>query len=98
MLEDLLNRKLVNISGKIMAVVVTVFMSLGAMMYNDNKNKISVLEERVSNLVYDKVSRSELREDLQQLRLQNEANKADIISRQESMKKDILDRLRLLDR
>lgn len=95
-MEEILNKKLVHISGKILAVVVTIFLSIGAMLYNDNKNRINVLETRVSSLVYDKVSRTELREDLQQLRLQNEANKIDIIARQESMKKDILDRLKFI--
>lgn len=95
-MEDVLNRKLVGISSKVIAIAATVLMSLATMLYNDNKNRIEILEGRVSALVYDKVSRSELREDLHQLRMQNEANKADIIARQESMKRDILDRLKLV--
>lgn len=95
-MEDILNKRLTQISGKVIAIAVSIFISIGAVLYNDFNSRIGVLENRVSGLVYDKVSRSELKEDLHQLRLQNEANKLDIIARQEAMKEDILDRLQML--
>lgn len=95
-MQDLLNSKLNHISGKVLAVLFTILLSISAMLYSDGTNRITILEDRVSNLVYDKVSRSELKDDLNQLRLQNERNKSDILARQESMKEDILARLELM--
>ena len=46
-------------------------------------NRIQVVEDRVSHLYQDKVSRQELKEEMAIIRSQNEQNKQDIISRLE---------------
>lgn len=71
---------------------------MGMSWYNttESKDRIKALEERVSFLYQDKVSRAEFREEMTQVRLQIEATKSDIVSRQDSMKFDILGRLDLI--
>lgn len=93
---EVLNDKISKISGKILTVVFSVIVAIVSMMYNDAKTRITTLEDRVSFLYQDKVSRAEFKEEMNQLRLQNEGMKSDILTRQESMKSDILARLDLL--
>lgn len=95
MSEAVVDKKFNAIAGKIIAVGLSVLLTVGGVMYSDMKARLNVLEERVSFLYQDKVSRAEFREEMNQLRTQNEANKTDILSRQESMKLDILARLDL---
>jgi hypothetical protein len=64
--------------------------------YNDTNDRIRGIEERVSFLYQDKVSRAEFREEMTQMRLQIEGTKSDIIARQEATKTDILARLDLI--
>ena len=90
------SRKLNKIIGYVATFCVTLVFSLAASMYNDLKTRTNTLEERVSYLYTDKVSRSELNEAIQQLRMQNEANKADIINQQRLLRDDILGRISIL--
>ena len=90
------SRKLNKIIGYVATFCVTLVFSLAASMYNDLKTRTNTLEERVSYLYTDKVSRSELNEAIQQLRMQNEANKADIINQQRLVRDDILGRISIL--
>lgn len=95
MTEHIVDKKFNSIYGKIIAVAVSLALSIGGFMYNDLKSRTAVLEEKVSFLYQDKVSRAEFREEMNQLRMQNDANKADILSRQETTKQDILARMDL---
>lgn len=88
-----INGVLNNIYTKILAFAVTAILTLTGMLYKDTRDKIDMLEGRVAVLFQDKVSRAEFKEELNQLRLQNESNKIDIINRQESVKNDILARI-----
>lgn len=88
--------KLNNWVGKVASFAIAVVVGIAGIMYNDIKQRTTTLEERVSFLYQDKVSRAEFREEMIQLRQQNDANKTDIIARQETMKSDILARFDLL--
>ena len=82
--------------GKVATFAIALLFTVGGIMYNDMKTRTAALEERVSFLFQDKVSRAEFKEEMTQLRIQNEANKTDILARQETMKSDILARIDLL--
>lgn len=88
-----INGVLNHIYTKLLAFSVTAILTLTGMLYKDTKDKIDVLETRVSALFQEKVSRAEFKEEINQLRIQNETNKLDIINRQESVKNDILARI-----
>lgn len=76
-------------------IIGVVVMILGG-LYNAAVDRITVTEERVSFLYQDKVSRAELREVAEGLRIQNDSNKKEILSQQEGLKQDILSRLDLI--
>lgn len=80
----------------IAAYATAIVIGFGLWSYNDTKDRIKGIEERVSFLYQDKVSRAEFREEMTQMRLQIEATKSDIIARQEATKSDILARLDLM--
>lgn len=63
--------------------IVTILISIGGTMYTKMDNKIEVLEDRVSHLYQDKVSRAELREEMALLRNSQALMKDDIIQRLE---------------
>lgn len=90
------DEKISKIINKVAVGAITIIFTISGIMYSDAKQRITMLEERVSFLYQDKVSRAEFREEMSQLRLQNDANKSDIISRQESLKSDILARIDLI--
>ena len=94
-MSETIDKKFNNIYGKIIGVAVSLALTIGGFMYSDMKARVTVLEEKVSFLYQDKVSRAEFREEMNQIRMQNEANKTDILSRQESTKSDILARMDL---
>lgn len=73
-------------------IVGIVVMILGS-IYTGTTDRITSIEEKVSFLVQDKVSREELRSVTQDLRVQMDTVKTDIMSQQHSMKSDILSRL-----
>lgn len=50
-------------------------------MYTDMRTRVTTLEDRVSFLYQDKISRAEFREEIGQVRLQLEGTKSDILSR-----------------
>jgi hypothetical protein len=89
---DRLQRIITIIAGYAIAIILVV----SWYNYTDTKDRIRGIEERVSFLYQDKVSRAEFREEMTQMRLQVEATKTDIIARQESTKSDILARIDLL--
>lgn len=82
--------------GKVASWAVAVVICVAGVMYTDAKQRITTLEDRVSFLYQDKVSRAEFREEMGQVRLQIEATKSDILARQETSKADILARIDLL--
>lgn len=85
-------------SGKVITVAVTIIISIMSMLYTDMKTRVGSLEERTTFILQDKVSRAEFKDEMTQMRLQIEGIKTDIITRQQSMKKDILDRLDLMQK
>lgn len=94
--KSTVDERLFGISSKILAGLLTIIFTVGGIMYTDSKQRITTLEDKVSFLYQDKVSRAEFREEMSQIRIQNDANKSDIIARQESMKSDIIARINLL--
>lgn len=94
--NDNFNKWWENTSGKIIAGAIAIIVSIGTMMYTDTKQRVTLLEDKVSFLYSDKVSRAEFREEMVQLRLQNDANKSDIIARQDALKSDILQRMDMI--
>lgn len=82
--------------GKIVGTTIAIILSIGGMLYSDTRQDIKSLEERVAFLYVDKVSRQELKEELNQLRMQNDANKSDIIARQDILRNDVLQRIDML--
>jgi hypothetical protein len=89
---DRLQRIITIIAGYAIAIILAV----SWYNYTDTKDRIRGIEERVSFLYQDKVSRAEFREEMTQMRLQIEATKTDIIAIQEATKSDILARIDLL--
>ena len=89
---DRLQRIITIVAGYAIAIILAV----SWYNYTDTKDRIRGIEERVSFLYQDKVSRAEFREEMTQMRLQIEATKTDIIARQEATKSDILARIDLL--
>lgn len=79
--------------GRVAAFSITVVVAIAGMIYKDTSNRVANVEERVNYLFMDKISRAEFKEEINQLRVQNEANKADILSRQNSVREDIIARL-----
>lgn len=70
---------------KFAVYIVGVLISIGGFFYTKMDNKVEVLQERVSHLYQDKVSRQELRDEMGLLR-----------SSQNQMKDDIIQRLELI--
>lgn len=90
--ESKLSKIIQTVAAYAIAGIIIIFWNTGA----ESKDRIKVLEERVSFLYQDKVSRAEFREEMTQVRLQIEGTKTDIVTRQDSMKSDILGRLDLI--
>lgn len=88
--------KLDSIIFKISAGAIALLISIASVQYVDMKQRTTILEDRVSFLYQDKVSRAEFREEMNQLRQQNDANKSDIVARIESQKSDVLARIDLI--
>jgi hypothetical protein len=82
---------------KIIAGTIAIILGIGAMIYTDMKQRVYILEDKVAFLYNDKVSKAEFKEEMTQLRLQNDANKSDIIARQDALKNDILQRMDMLN-
>lgn len=82
--------------NKIIAGSVAAILTIGSMMYTDMKQRVYLLEDRVTFLYTDKVSKAEFKEEMAQIRLQNDANKSDIIARQDALKNDILQRMDMI--
>lgn len=94
--RTIINATLAKISGKVLTIIAGLLISIGTMAYSNINTRITTLEDRVSFLYQDKLSRSEFSERMNQIQKQNEALKADIIARQDNMKDDILSRLDLI--
>lgn len=88
--------KLDSIIFKFCAGAIALVISFGGVQYMEIKQRTTILEDRVSFLYQDKVSRAEFREEMNQLRQQNDANKSDIVARIESQKSDVLARIDLI--
>lgn len=93
--------------GKGLTILLAIVVAVAGMAYKDIITRQSQIEDKVSFLYQDKVSRAEFREEMTQLRVQNDATKSemlaqmriangDIISRMDSQKADILSRLDFL--
>lgn len=94
--KNLIDEKLFGISSKILAGLLTIIFTVGGIMYSDSKQRITILEDKVSFLYQDKISRTEFQNEMKEFRRQNDINKSDILERQENTKLDILARIDLI--
>lgn len=78
---------------KFAVYIVGAVISVSGWVWNQQNSRVDKLEQQVSFLTQDKVSRIELKDEIALMRNQIELTKSDIITRQESMKGDILSRL-----
>lgn len=63
--------------------IVGILVSVGGFMWSSMDTRMNTLEDKVSFLYQDKVSRAELKEEMTLLRVQSEQNKNDILARLE---------------
>ena len=63
--------------------IVGILVSIGGFLWTNMDTRINSLEDKVSFLYQDKVSRAELKEEMKLLRAQSEQNKNDILARLE---------------
>lgn len=76
--------------------LVGILVSIGGFMYTQMDSRVDKIEERVSYLYQDKVSRQELREEVGQLKVQIDRFGKDQAERTELMKNEILGRIDLI--
>jgi len=76
--------------------VVGIVISLGGFVWNKMDTQVNHLEEKVAILFQDKVSRSELKEEMALIRQHIDRNNVEMLSRQEQTRSDILSRLELI--
>lgn len=81
---------------KVVAVAMSLVFSFVGMLYSDMKTRISVLEDRVSFLYQDKLSRSEFKEEFKGLREEIAASRADSAARLDATRTDIVERINML--
>lgn len=79
--KGVVNETLAKISGKVISVIAGLLITILTLAYTNISTRITTLEDRTTNLYTEKVSRSEFAQQMNQLRLQNEAMKTDILSR-----------------
>lgn len=61
----------------------TAMVGFGLLVFQDQRAQIEKLEERVNFLYQDKVSKAELKEEINRILIAQEASKSDIIARME---------------
>lgn len=93
---DTLNERINRFVSKFLWWLVGVVVMIMGGIYNNTNERITSMEDKVSFLYQDKVSRAELREVTNDFRSQNEVMKAEIMAQQYETKKDILARLDFL--
>ena len=76
--------------------IVGIVISLGGFVWNKMDTQVNHLEEKVAILFQDKVSRSELKEEMSLIRQHIDRNNVEMLSRQEQTRSDILSRLELI--
>ena len=81
---------------KMLVWIVGVVISLGGFVWNKMDTQVNHLEEKVAILFQDKVSRSELKEEMSLIRQHIDRNNVEMLSRQEQTRSDILSRLELI--
>jgi hypothetical protein len=81
MMTDKVGDRLNTFIEKMAVWFLAAIVSMTVFMYQETRTKVENLEKNVSTLQQEKVSKAELREELDRLRTQNEANKSDIIAR-----------------
>ena len=81
---------------KMLVWIVGIVISLGGFVWNKMDTQVDHLEEKVAILFQDKVSRSELKEEMALIRQHIDRNNVEMLSRQEQTRSDILSRLELI--
>ena len=76
-----LEERLSKIWVKITSILLTILMGVGGHLYGTINTRISVLEDKVTHLQQDKVSRAEFKEEMTQLRAENTNNMQNILTR-----------------
>lgn len=83
---------------KFLFYIVGAVLSIGGAVYNKVDNRVQTLEEKVSYLNQDKVSRQELKEEMSLIRIQIDRGNRDTAERQDKMERGIIERLELIMR
>lgn len=94
--ENIFNEKWAQLSSKVLIGAVSVIFAVVGMMYSEVKQRLYALEEKVSYLQVDKISREEFKLEFIELRKELAENRADSALRDENMKREIIDRINLL--
>lgn len=80
-MQEKANDKINRWTERLIALLITIIICVVSTMYYEQRRRIETLETNVSFLYQDKVSKADLREEIERIRIQNDANKSDIISR-----------------
>lgn len=91
-----LSNKFDKISGKAVAIGVSILIGLFSMMYSDMKSRVDSLETQASFLYQDKLSRSEFKAELRDLKNDMLISKKDTDAKIDNMRQDVLDRINML--
>lgn len=93
--ESIFNEKFSNITTKVLLGAITVIFTIAGMMYSDVKQRTDALEDRVSFLYQDKISRDEFRMEFIELKKEMASSRMETNAKVEAMKREIIERIDL---
>ena len=94
--ENIFNEKWAQLSSKVLIGAVSVIFAIVGMMYSEAKQRLYSLEEKVSYLQIDKMSRDEFKLEFIELKKELAEQRATSAAANEVMKREIIDRINLL--
>lgn len=94
--NDALSQKFDKVSGKAVAIGVSVLLGLLSILYTDVKSRLDALEIQSSFLHQDKLSRSEFKSEMRDLRDDMLISKKDTDNKIDAVRNDIIDRINMV--
>ncbi|HLS54191.1 MAG TPA: hypothetical protein VK031_09470 [Tissierellaceae bacterium] len=91
-----LSNKFDKISGKVVTIGVSVLIALMSMLYTDMKDRVNKMEERVTFLYNDKLSRSEFLDTMREIKEDMLLSRKETDKQIQSVKTEIIERLDLI--
>lgn len=93
-----LKERFEKVSSKAVTIGASILIALISVVYSDMRDRVAKVEERVSFLYNDKVSRSEFLDTLKELKSEMVLNRQETDRQIQSVKTEIIDRLDLIIR